>query len=133
MTNNYQDKGYCVYFDRFFSSINHVSELLNRKIFASGTILQNRKYFPKTLLKADKSFSVGVYDFASSGEISVQKWMDRGKKPVVAVSTIHKGEDITVVKRKNNIGIREDIKCPKSIAEYIKYMGAVDHFDQLLE
>ncbi|CAI6367919.1 unnamed protein product [Macrosiphum euphorbiae] len=38
MTNNYQDKGYCVFFDRFFSSINLVSELLKRKIFACGTM-----------------------------------------------------------------------------------------------
>lgn len=49
------------------------------------------------LLKADKSLSMGDYDFASSVEISVYKCMDRGKKPVVAVSTIHKGENITVV------------------------------------
>ncbi|KAF0711469.1 piggyBac transposable element-derived protein 4-like, partial [Aphis craccivora] len=133
MTNNYQDKGDCVFFDRFFSSINLVSELLKRKIFACGTMLQNRKYFPKTLLKVDKSLSMGDYDFASSGEISVYKWMDRGKKPVVVVSSFHKGEDITMVKRKNNVGIREDVKCPKSIADYNKYMGGVDHFDQLLE
>lgn len=64
---------------------------------------------------------MGGYDFASSGEISVYKWMDRGKKPVVVVSSIHKGEDITVVKRKNNVGIREDVKCPKSIDDYNKY------------
>jgi len=96
-------------------------------------MLQNRKYFPKTLLKVDKSLSMGDYDFASSGEISVYKWMDRGKKPVVVVSSFHKGEDITMVKRKNNFGIREDVKCLKSIADYNKYMGGVDHFDQLLE
>lgn len=59
--------------------------------------------------------------------------MDRGKKPVVVVSSFHKGEDITMVKRKNNVGIREDDKCPKSIADYNKDMGGVDHFDQLLE
>jgi len=55
------------------------------------------------------------------------------EKPVVVVSSIHKGEDITVVKRKNNVGIREDVKFPKSIADYNKYMGVVDHFDPFLE
>lgn len=133
LTNNYQDKGYCVFFDRFFSSIQLVSKLLKRKIFACGTILQNRKFFPKTILKEDKTLNIGEYDFATSGEISVFKWMDRGKKPVVTVSSIHKGNDAAMVKRKNKIGIREDVKCPKSISEYNKYMGGVDHFDQLQE
>lgn len=95
--------------------------------------MQNRKFFPKTLLKSDKTLKMGDYDFATSEEISVHKWMDRGKKPVVTVSSLHRGEDITVVKRKNNAGIREEIQCPKSISDYNKYMGGVDHFDQLQE
>lgn len=133
--NYYQDKGigYCVFFDRFFFSIQLVSKLFKRKIFACGTMLQNRKFFPKTLLKEDKTLNIGEYDFATSGEISVFKWMDRGKKPVVTVSSIHKGNDAAMVKRKNKIGIREDVKCPKSISEYNKYMEGVDHFDQLQE
>lgn len=72
-----------------------------------------------------------MHDFATSEEISVFKWMDRGKKPVVTVSSFHKDEDISVVKRKNNIGVREEVICPLTIAEYNKYMAAVDHFDQL--
>ncbi|KAL4104080.1 hypothetical protein QTP88_019393 [Uroleucon formosanum] len=133
MTSNYQEKGYCIFFDRFFSSIDLVSKLLNRKIFSCGTMMQNRKYFPKSILKPDKGLKLGEYDFATSGEISVFKWMDRGKKPVVTVSTIHRGEDTAFVKRKNNVGVREEVQCPLSIAEYNKYMGGVDHFDQLQE
>ena len=45
------------------------------------------------------------------------------KKPVVTVSTIHRGEDTAFVKRKNNVGVREEVQCPLSIAEYNKYMG----------
>lgn len=133
MTSNYQEKGYCVFFDRFFSSIDLVLKLLSRKIFACGTMMQNRKYFPKSILKSDKTLKMDEYDFATSGEISVFKWMDRGKKPVVTVSTIHKGETTSIVKRKNNLGVREDVQCPLRIAEYNKYMGGVDHFDQLKE
>lgn len=60
-------------------------------------------------------------------------YCNRGKKPVVTVSTIHRGEDTAFIKRKNNVGVREEVQCPLSIAEYNKYMGGVDHFDQLLE
>lgn len=42
-------------------------------------MLQNRKFFPKTLLKEDKTLNIGEYDFAISGEIFVFKWADRGK------------------------------------------------------
>lgn len=96
-------------------------------------MMQNRKYFPKSILKPDKDLKLDEYDFATSGEITVFKWMDRGKKPVVTVSTIHRGEDTAFIKRKNNVGVREEVQCPLSIAEYNKYMGGVDHFDQLLE
>lgn len=54
---------------------------------------------------------MGEYDFATSGEIYVCKWMDRGKKPVVTVSTINLGENIATVKIKNNVGVREDVQC----------------------
>jgi len=62
-------------------------------------MMQNRKYFLKSIIKSDKTLKMGEYDFATSGEISVFKWMDRGKKPVVTVSTIHRGETTSIVKR----------------------------------
>lgn len=133
ITNNYSNKGYCIFFDRFFSSISLVTKLLGKKIFSCGTIMSNRKYFPKDLLKSDKTLKVGDSDYAVSRDISVCKWMDRGKKAVVTVSTMHNPCETATVKRRNKEGIREDINCPKSIYDYNKYMGGVDHFDQLLE
>lgn len=133
ITKNYVQKGYCVYFDRFFSSILLMAKLLARKIFARGTMMANRKYFPKDILKSDKSLKMGESDYAISNEISVSKWMDRGKKSVVTVSTMHNPSESTTVKRRNKEGVRVDIICPKSIYDYNKYMGGVDHFDQLIE
>lgn len=96
-------------------------------------MMTNRKFFPKEILKSDKSLKMGESDFATSKEISISKWMDRGKKPVVIISTIHNPSENGVVKRKNKEGIREDVNCPKSVYDYNKYMGGVDRFDQLLE
>lgn len=42
--------------------------------------------------------------------------METGKEPVVTVFSFHKGEDILVVRSKNNVGVREELK-------FLKYSG----------
>lgn len=51
-------------------------------------------------------------------------------KAVTVVSNFH-GTEISEVSRKNRDGTRGNIPCPQSIKDYNKYMGAVDHADQL--
>lgn len=74
----------------------------------------------------------GDIDGAVSGDIGVSKWRDRGKKSVCVVSTMHNPLKKTKVLRTQKDGSRRLVDCPDSVADYNKYMGGVDHFDQLL-
>lgn len=80
----------------------------------------------------DKLLKRSESDFAQSGDISVSKWMDRGKKSVCVASNMHDPRLITTVKRTNHKGEKETVPCPESIAAYNKHMGGVDKFDQYM-
>lgn len=132
MSEPYWRKGYCLYFDNFFTTFNLLKVLMERGTFACGTFRVNRKHYPKSILMDDKNMRIGDSDFAQAGDISVVKWKDRGKKSVNVVSNMHNPTKFTTVKRTNKTGERQEIKCPESIAAYNKYMGAVDKFDQAM-
>ncbi|KAI4454281.1 piggybac transposable element-derived protein 4 [Holotrichia oblita] len=129
----FHNLGYCFFFDRFFSTIPLLRKLLSLKTFGCGTIMGNRKHFPKTLLRADRHLKTGEMDFATTGEISICKWKDRGSKCVLVASNMHNPVDGTFVLRRNKEGEREQVHCPKAIEDYNKYMGGVDKFDQNME
>lgn len=44
----------------------------------------------------------------------LNEWTE--EKTAVTVSTIHRDEDTAFVKRKKNVGVREEVQCPLSIA-----------------
>lgn len=124
--------GYCLFFDNFFSSIPLAKNLLKKSFFSCATIRQTRKFFPKELLKSDKAMKAGEHDGATDGEITISKWMDRGKKSVCVISTMHSASKTAHVLRTQPTGERKLVQCPEAISDYNKYMGGVDHFDQLL-
>lgn len=124
-------RGYCLYYDNFFSSFELLHKLAEEKLFGCGTFRTNRKFFPKSELCADKSLSLGQCDFASSGEITVYKWKDRSSKPVIVASNMHNPSEKTTVHRRNKKGEREAVVCPSAIRDYNLHMGGVDMFDQL--
>lgn len=127
----FQGMGYCLFFDNFFSSVVMVRRLLQKKFFCCATIRQTRKFFPKSKLAPDSAMKVTESDGASSGEIGISKWKDRGKKSVCVVSSIHNPMENTQVLRTQPDGSRKLVNCPVSIKDYNNYMGGVDHFDQL--
>ncbi|KAG5887007.1 hypothetical protein JTB14_003685 [Gonioctena quinquepunctata] len=65
--------GYCLYFDNFFPSFPLLQRLLDNKLLACGTFRSNRKQFPHDKLCPNKAISLGQFDFASSGDITVYK------------------------------------------------------------
>lgn len=123
--------GYCLFFDNFFSSIQMVKNLLEKKFFACGTLRQTRKLFPANKLVPDKSLKMGESDSVMAGDVTVCKWKDRGKKCVCVVSTMHNPLEEGHVLRKNKKGEKETVTCPVAIRDYNRYMGGVDYFDQL--
>lgn len=127
----FENLGYCLFFDRFFTSLPLCKKLFTKSLFSCATIMSNRVGFPNTLLKKDKELTIGDHDFAVEGELSIIKWKDRGKKSVKIISTMHDPEDMTQVDRKNKKGEKVVVKCPRAIADYNAYMGGVDHFDHI--
>lgn len=124
----YENKGYCFYFDGFFSKIPMIQDMLEKNNFACGTIKSNRRHFPLAVLKDDKKLKKGQYDIVNSNEISISKWKDRGQKCVNVISNMH--DSSCSLTRRDNRGLKEVIKVPISIVDYNNYMGGVDHFDQ---
>ena len=103
-----------------------------KKFFSCATIRQTRKLFPKNDIKSDKELKTGESDGIIADNISISKWKDRGRKSVCIVSTMHNPLKITQVRRTQKDGKKNLVNCPEAVADYNKYMGGVDHFDQLL-
>lgn len=82
----------------------------------------DRKYYPKTIMKADKDLQKSEFDFAQSGNIGVAKWKDRGTKCVSIASSIYNPCETTTVSRRNQKGDTIPVNCPKMISCYNKYM-----------
>ncbi|KAJ8890073.1 hypothetical protein PR048_009580 [Dryococelus australis] len=95
--------------------------------------MQNRKRFPKNILKTDKDLKFGDSDYAVCGEISVTKWKDRGIKTVVVISNMHNPENSSTVERNDSYGNKQTVTCPTPISDYNMYIGEVDRFDQLMQ
>ncbi|KAJ8892469.1 hypothetical protein PR048_005049 [Dryococelus australis] len=114
LAKSFETLGCCLFFYRFFSSIT----LLRTLLFGCGTIMQNRKHFPKNLLKTYKDLKFGDSDYTVCGEISVTKWKDRGIKSVVVVTNMHNPENSSTVERKGKYGNKQTVTCPTLISDY---------------
>lgn len=90
LSERYQSCGYCLYSDNFFATIPPRQKLLNKGLFACGTLRQNKQLFPKQLLCTDKELSHNQSDSVAAGDISVYKWKDRGVKCVTVASNRQK-------------------------------------------
>ena len=124
-------KFYTVYCDNYFSSVKLFEDLLKDSIYACGTLRSDRVGYPDEFKKHLKK---GLKERGKN--IQVQRgtnlvfslWQDN--KIVSALSTSCQIGEGTV-KRKQKDGTRMSVTCPFNIIEYNKYMGGVDHSDQL--
>ena len=117
---NYQGLGHHLYVDNFYTSPRLFKDLLEAGTLASGTIRSNRKGFPAAVKgNVDQNDSLFCKADMTEGFMTAVHWKD--KRDVFALTTIHG----------NAVG--DDIPHkPELICEYNKYMGGVDHNDQLL-
>lgn len=123
-----------VFFDRYFSSLQLFTELRNKNINATGTIMKNR--LSKETLELDdvKKLKRGQFQEYSRNDdqICVTVWMD--SSPVLMASNFHGAQPTSEVLRwdaKTKQHIK--ITCPAVVREYNKSMGGVDICDQMLE
>ena len=131
LTRNIVGKNHHIYCDNFFTSIGLFQELLDKKIYACGTIRSNRKFFPEDFkLHLKKGLKQrGEYKLLQSENLVIPIWQDT--KIFTALSTNSQPNKIVNVKRKQKNGERQLIECPELIAKYNENMGGVDKNDQL--
>ncbi|XP_037929963.1 piggyBac transposable element-derived protein 3-like [Teleopsis dalmanni] len=130
-------KGSEIFMDRYFTSMNLLTFLLENEIYATGTIQQNR--IPKELrtkLSLDKDLlkkGRGSFDeiVRQDEKISVIKWMDN--KSVLLATTAVGSDPIQTVRRWNKTTKKYvNINCPNAITRYNNSMGDVDLADRLI-
>ena len=82
----FQNQGYDLYIDRFYSSPLLATELSKVGITVTGTVMSNRKGLPQDITRKTKE-PVGTVRAARSGQMLVLSWMD--KRKVLMLSTKH--------------------------------------------
>ena len=134
LTADLHHRNHHVYCDNFFSSFQLFSDLFSDGIYACGTIKSNRKEFPPTLSPVLKKGLPNRGDCITVQSIklpnlTVSVWQDT--RPVTVTATNCQSVPLDSVQRKLRTGEHEEYPCPEAITQYNKYMGGVDHNDQL--
>ena len=125
-------KDHSLYTDNFYTSPCLYLDLLQKKVYGTGTVRVNRKGFPDAL-KVDKKSSknilqIGEYRFAQHGELTAVLWHDR--RDVYVLSTAHNHSVTQVLKRPKGSREKTRMPCPTCIDDYNNFMGGVDLVDQ---
>lgn len=134
----YEDRGFYVFMDRYYSGLRIFRYLSLRGFGACGTIMSNRLKLSGAVKEDLENFDYLDYDFYQFGkEILLTAWKD--KKLITMLSTVYstniiKYRRIIKGRDENNKSTPgyEDIEKPLTIAEYAKFMGGVDRFDKML-
>ena len=131
LSESLRGKNYHLYFDNFFSSPTLLAELLDFKIYCIGTVVANRKHFPKFGKARVNALERGEHIASQVIDNKVHCFIWRDRKPVAFNDTVCDHTDITSVSRKLADGSRADFSCPRSVTLYNQNMGGVDLADQL--
>lgn len=127
--------GYKLYVDNFFTSPPLFRDLLQKKIWACGTMQPNRLDYSKDNESGlDKKSPKGSLRWKREGELLFVQWKD--SRVVTMCSTFHQahGDDIVTRKVKLPDGqwAQTKIIVPPVIKDYNQSMGAVDYSDALI-
>ena len=126
MMRNYFGKGYHLFMDNYYSSPKLYIDLYDLEVGATGTLCPIRKGVPQ-LLKDKKVEKSNVCTMKNKNLI-ITKYHDR--KIVYLMSTI---ENATLMPSgKVNPKNGGALQRPSLVVTYDKYMGGVDHSDQMV-
>ena len=132
------DQGYQLFVDNFYTSPILLKNLFLRQTPATGTITENRKGFP-TKMKGGKSWAKGkergAMRWERTEECLVMQWKDN--RVVTLLTTIDNANETVTVTRKSKGEngrwiVDNNVKQPKGIERYNKFMNGVDRSDQAL-
>ena len=122
---NLLDRGYHVYMDNYYTSVELMEEMYLRSTFGAGTCRSNRKGLPKALTEV--KLKTGEMCFRRSDTMLALKWFD--KRAVLMLSTIHDAVEITTGKKDRH---GNPITKPECIHQYTINMRGCDLSDQLM-
>ena len=126
LTRDLIGKNYHIYMDNFFSFVSLYKSLLLDKIYSTGTLRSNRRYFPpelKALVKKGMARTGKDWAVRQDGNTCVTVWQDT--RPVASISTGHNPASTKVVTRGKGKNMKA-LDCG-----YNRFMGGVDRGDQL--
>ncbi|KAH6932307.1 hypothetical protein HPB50_004639 [Hyalomma asiaticum] len=92
--------------------------------WGGSTVRQNRKNLPEDL----KQSSNLKKERTCKGQVTAYRWYDT--KDVHLLSNCHDPTETAEVSRKLTNGSTLAVMCPKAVADYNLWMGAIDRFDQ---
>lgn len=121
-----ENQNHTVFVDRFYTSPTLFKYLSGEGFQACGTAMKN---FPKTLITGKKQLPRGQHKFLCCENITAVVWCDR--QPIYFLSTYHDPAMTTSINRKNKDGTVTAVKCPQLVVDYNRFMGGVDHNDQM--
>ena len=124
---NLLHKGYHVYMDNYYSSVELYEELYYFETYACGTVRKDRVGLPIAVKEAKLKKGSGDCVFRRKGPLLAIKWCQ--KRSVFMISTIHEA----MMKDTGKTNYRGDrVIKPEPVCEYIKKMGGVDLGDQMM-
>ena len=122
-------RGHHVYMDNYYTSPQLFSDLRDNGFGVCGTVRVNRCGLPAAMKESVRKGETKAIQVDNS--MLAIKWMD--KRAVTALTTIHEDTAVAVERRSRRApGGRETVMKPQAIVEYNRYMGGVDHAEQLL-
>ena len=123
------NKNHIVVMDRFYNSVTLFDYLYTKLgTLAVGTVLTNRKFFPKDLAKM-KKLQRGEYHYMNHENIVCLVWMDQ--RPIHFITSYHDPQQRGTVQRIMKNGISLEVQAPSVCIDYNRYMGGCDNNDQV--
>ncbi|KAH7967233.1 hypothetical protein HPB49_023671 [Dermacentor silvarum] len=101
--------------------------IAQRSMLAARTVRTSRKDLPEEV-KRNNKLKEGEYLWRSKGHVTAYQWRD--DKYVHLLSNFHNPTKTVEISRKLANGSSVAVVCPKALADYNRWMGAVDRFDQ---
>ena len=120
---NFKGCGHRIYFDNYFSSLNLINELLNKKIYCTGIIKESRKDLPKFIKDVHLNKNEIICFKNIKRNIYLFKYLDR--RMIYLISSDYYDINDNLLKLKNKK------KIPNIIALYNKGKSVVDLLDQM--
>ena len=114
-----KNKGYHLYMDNFYNSMNMTTEMLSLKTHTCGTMRRNRGEPEDTdVTKKDLPYQERIV--RNNGRVMITAWHDR--KLVKVLSTFHPDRMLEVRERPKGGAQKEKKNRPAAICDYNKFM-----------